>query len=68
MLTLLKPSFPHRHNSDGSYDSICAACFATVATVENECELASHESAHVCEPLYRYPTHSIRLPQSKLAW
>jgi len=50
MLTLLKPLFPHRHNHDGSHDSICPICFVTVATVQNEWELASHESAHVCEP------------------
>jgi hypothetical protein len=58
MLTLLRRSFPHRHNADGSYDSICTVCFATVATVENECELPSHESAHVCRPLDHYPAHS----------
>ncbi len=54
MLTLLKPNFPHRHNSDGSHDSICTACLATVATVQNELELARHESAHVCEPINLY--------------
>jgi hypothetical protein len=53
---VLEPIFPHRHNSDGSYDSICTRCFATVATAQNESELAFHESAHVCEPvtLYRF--------------
>ena len=51
MPTLLRPSFPHRHNADGSYDSICTICFATVASVQNEWELGSHESTHVCEPL-----------------
>jgi hypothetical protein len=61
MLTLLKPSFPHRQNADGSHDSICKVCFATVATVQNEWELASHESAHVCLPLDLY-----RLSQSWL--
>jgi hypothetical protein len=55
MLTLLRPSFPHRHNANGSHDSICTLCLATVATVRNELELAGFESAHVCEPanLYR---------------
>ena len=24
-------SFPHRNNSDGSFDSICTMCYATVA-------------------------------------
>jgi hypothetical protein len=50
MLTLLRPHFPHRHNADGSHDSICTLCLATVATVQNELELAGFESAHVCEP------------------
>jgi hypothetical protein len=54
MPTLLRTSFPHRHNADGSHDSICTACLATVATVWNEWELAVHESVHVCEPLNLY--------------
>ena len=54
MLTLLKPSFPHRHNSDGSHDSICTVCYVTVATSQNELELASHESVHVCQPVNLY--------------
>ena len=28
--------FPHRHNKDGSYDSICISCYATIASVRNE--------------------------------
>ena len=49
MLTLLRPSFPHRRNKDGSFDSICTVCFATVASVEDEWELASYESKHNCD-------------------
>jgi hypothetical protein len=48
MLTLLGSSYAHRHNRDGSHDSICVGCFATVATAQDEWELAAHESAHVC--------------------
>jgi hypothetical protein len=62
MLTQLKPSFPHRHNADGSHDSICKVCFATVATVLNELELAGFETAHVCQPADLY-----RLSQSQWA-
>jgi len=40
--------FPHRHNRDGSYDSICSRCFVTVATSYNEAELLAHEQKHVC--------------------
>jgi len=54
MLTLLQRTFPHRHNANGTYDSICTVCFATVATVRHEWELAHHESAHVCEPINLY--------------
>jgi len=43
------PRYPHRENKDGSYDSICTACFATIASVRNETELARHERAHVCD-------------------
>jgi hypothetical protein len=46
--------YAHRPNSDGSYDSICSACFATVATVRNEGELAQHEGTHVCNPFWAY--------------
>jgi hypothetical protein len=48
--------FPHRHNRDGSHDSICTACLATVATVLIEEELRSYESAHVCDPMNTYRT------------
>jgi hypothetical protein len=50
----LKSSFPHRHNIDGTHDSICTSCFVTVATVVNETELSGHESAHVCDPMDEY--------------
>jgi hypothetical protein len=43
--------YAHRPNKDGSYDSICFACFATVATVINEGELAQHERTHVLSTL-----------------
>jgi hypothetical protein len=42
-------AFPHRHNLDGSYDSICTRCFATVATVRKEEDLRGHEAIHRCK-------------------
>ena len=48
MASQLTCRFPHRHNKDGSHDSICISCFATVASVRNEVELAQHEQDHVC--------------------
>jgi len=67
MLTLLRPSFPHRHNADGTHDSICTVCLATVATVQNELELAGLESAHVCEPANLYLASRILSPRPSVA-
>src|SRR5579863_2312785 len=47
-----KAEFPHRHNGDGTYDSICTVCLATVATSQNEAELRVQEEAHVCDLLW----------------
>lgn len=43
-------SFVHRRNRDGSIDSICTQCFATVATCEFEAELLQAERFHACDP------------------
>jgi hypothetical protein len=51
MLTLLRANFPHRHNKDENFDSICTRCYATVATVGEEWELSSYESKHICDPV-----------------
>jgi len=42
--------FPHRRNRDGSVDSICPRCIATVASSSREADLKFPEAAHVCEP------------------
>jgi hypothetical protein len=44
------PKFPHRHNPDGTIDSICAKCFVTVATSRKESELEEAEKTHDCDP------------------
>ena len=41
-------AYAHRHNRDGSIDSICTICFATVALVRDEVALAQHERIHCC--------------------
>lgn len=46
--------FPHRHNKNGSHDLICTKCLMTVASVQNEWQLSSHESTHVCDPMNVY--------------
>jgi hypothetical protein len=40
--------YPHRHNRDGSFDSICVRCFATIATADDITELHAYEKNHVC--------------------
>jgi len=50
MLSQLPAFYPHRRNSDGSFDSICLNCFATVANAGTEPELLEYDSRHVCEP------------------
>ena len=59
----LNIGFVHRHNRDGTHDSICTVCLATVATVQREWELADCESAHVCEPMDLY-----RISHGLLPW
>jgi hypothetical protein len=41
-------TFPHRQNRDGTFDSICPACFLTVSNRQNEIELAGDEIKHNC--------------------
>ena len=48
MLSKLAAFYPHRRNRDGSFDSICLNCFATLATARTEPELLVYEKMHVC--------------------
>ena len=41
-------AFPHRRNPDGTFDSICSQCLATVARKPTEPELQAPERAHRC--------------------
>jgi hypothetical protein len=43
------PIYPQRRNQDGSYDSICPTCFATVAHSKAKAELAEINAVHVCD-------------------
>ncbi len=55
--------FPHRHNKDGSHDSICILCFATIASVQNEADLAQHEQNHICDMVFLdYTSQTCRVP------
>ena len=40
--------YPHRRKLDGSFDSICLNCLATIFTSRSETELEEHEKEHVC--------------------
>lgn len=42
------PQFFYRINADKTIDSICGACFLTVATGKSEVELHAQEAAHDC--------------------
>jgi len=68
-LSAVPRKFLHRTNRDGSYDSICPLCVATVATSADEDGLLVHERKHVCDPqqvnlLKKLPKKSIQ-PLSK---
>lgn len=45
MLELL---FSHRPQRNGSYDSICIKCAATIARSHNEADLEAAEKLHSC--------------------
>ena len=45
---LLRNGFAHRLNKDGTADSICLFCYATVASLTNERELSEVEAIHNC--------------------
>jgi hypothetical protein len=42
------PFYPHRQNRDGSFDSICLRCFATVANARDISELHTYDKDHRC--------------------
>ena len=44
--------YPHRQNRDGSIDSICPRCFATIASAKNVTELHTCEKQHTCDEAF----------------
>lgn len=46
-LDVQERSFPHRRNSDGSYDSICPNCYRTIGKGSIE-DLKLLEQQHYC--------------------
>jgi hypothetical protein len=43
------PFYSHRQNRDGSFDSICPRCFATIAHATEITKLNSYEKQHICD-------------------
>ena len=58
---MLSREVAHRQNEDGTHDSICMDCFATIATVGSETDLYRYESIHVCDPVNLYRTNQARM-------
>ena len=48
--------FAHRKNADGTFDSICLACYRTIATTAQESMLSVEEQSHVCVQHQPSPT------------
>jgi hypothetical protein len=44
----IQEPFVHRHNDDGTWDSICTKCFRTTAQRHTETELQTSEDFHDC--------------------
>jgi hypothetical protein len=42
--------FAHRANANGTVDSICKECFATIHTAKKESDLKKAEREHICKP------------------
>ena len=49
--TSSQPLFVHRENRNGTIDSICLWCYATVSTARCESDLDVAERGHRCDPV-----------------
>ena len=59
------PSFRHRQNLDGTWDSICMRCYLTAAHTLGEKALPSAEAGHRCDEaswLFKEPLGRLLLP------
>lgn len=48
--TYVASAYTHRENQDGTTDSVCRRCFATVVTASREEDLDRAEQSHCCDP------------------
>lgn len=44
--------YPRKRNKDGSYDSICLTCFATVGHSKFECGPLEDTHTHICDSAF----------------
>jgi hypothetical protein len=58
--------FVHRKNPDKTIDSICTACFQTIASEDHEDKLIAHEKSHSCDPYWQYSRASFSDRESAL--
>jgi hypothetical protein len=58
--------FAHRSNLDGTADSICMRCIATVATAYDEGELLRYEQQHICDPVLVERFDGTKSPSSEI--
>jgi len=47
-------TFRHRHNENGTCDSICPYCYLTIACADDEQHLFLLERIHDCDPVRLY--------------
>lgn len=65
MQTSVAPTFRHRENPDGSWDSICMRCYLTAAHSYSEEPLGPVEANHHCDEaswILRQSTGSVSRP------
>lgn len=58
-----KRKFVHRPNKNGTHDSICCACLATIVSLKDDDDLALYESSHICDPVKLCQLGSLITPQ-----
>ncbi|HEY6491551.1 MAG TPA: hypothetical protein VIY99_20660 [Terracidiphilus sp.] len=63
---ILQARFAHRRNANGTFDSICCQCFATVSRQSNPSNNVQLEDEHVCSSLdlHRFETRLAAWPEA----
>ncbi len=64
MNSSISDKFCNRKNEDGTFDSVCRACFMTIATTNLECDLKASELRHVCDAAILRHIEVLRLETS----